>query len=381
MDAVLNIITSMELGGAQKICLATVEHFKTQGRPTYLIYGEDGPLTASAKKIVGENLIRIPSLQRSISIPNDLQSALQLRKIIRRLHHQHDGLVLHTHSSKAGILGRLAAGSQPRQTICHTVHGFGFPAFGPYTQWLPIQLERMAGAHTHHLFFVSEQDQQQAKQLNLAPKAQSHILRAGIDPIELQIPLAESQRIAFFEEVGCHKSDFLVLTIANAKPQKDPLFHVMILRELVKQNPNTKMIFLGGGPLLQEMKQKAQTLGIEKHLYAPGFVSDVRPYLHTSHAFLLASRFEGLPCSVLEALCVGLPTYVRDSGWGRDLQQWAQGFCPLSPQASAKNFADAIIEGARKENTRRPNKLPSAFTMTGMLTQLETVYASSSNSF
>ena len=381
MGALVHIITSMELGGAQKICLSTVQHFAAQGRPTFLIYGEDGPLTPLAREYMGAKLIRVPALQRAISIPRDIQCALQLQKIMQQLRNKHDDLVVHTHSSKAGILGRLAAGSHPGQKVCHTVHGFGFPAFTPATQWVPIQLERMAGARTHHLLFVSEQDQQRAEQLRLAPSAQSHILRAGVDPSAIQQPLDETERFHHLQEMGFNPDDLLVVSVANAKPQKDPLFHVMILAELVKMNPKFKMIFLGDGPLLSDMKQKAQSLGIEKHLFAPGFVSDVRPYLHLSHGFVLASRFEGLPCSVLEALCVGLPTFVRDNGWARDLRQWAQRFFPLAADASAEYFAETIVGEIKGSGTHVPNALPSEFTLAGMLHQLETIYVSSSKPF
>ena len=156
MGALVHIITSMELGGAQKICLSTVQHFAAQGRPTFLIYGEDGPLTPLARELMGDKLIRVPALQRAISIPRDIQCALQLRKIMQQLRNKHDALVVHTHSSKAGILGRLAAGSHPEQKVCHTVHGFGFPNFHTGNPMGTHQLERMAGVHLP-LLFVSEQ--------------------------------------------------------------------------------------------------------------------------------------------------------------------------------------------------------------------------------
>ena len=380
MPCIVQVVTTLELGGAQKICLATAKHFLNQGWPSFLVYGESGPLFNEAKQALGPHLIQAPLMQRNIDISRDITALVQLRKIFIKLQAQHGDLILHTHSSKAGIIGRIAIPSQLAQGVCHTVHGFSFPNFSPQRRWLPLALERLAGHRTDHTFFVSQSDQQLANRQRLFPRTQSHILRPGIDLPQLLKATHHLQANDLFLKMGFKKDDAIIVAVANAKPQKDPLFHVDILAGLHQHSDKYHLIFLGDGPLLGDMRRRAQQAGLATYLHTPGFVENVVPYLHMAEGFLLASKFEGLPCAVLEALAIGLPTFVRDNGWAQDLNEWAASLHPLSAETTADRFADAIHPILKERPERTPNLLPNEFTQTGMLKTLGDIYSSMTDS-
>ena len=185
---------------------------------------------------------------------------------------------------------------------------------------------------------------------------------------------------SIFQKMGFHKDDFLLVTVANAKEQKDPLFHVDILASLHEHAQNYHLIFLGDGPLLEAMRDKAQALNLAQFLHTPGFVPNVVPFLQMADAFLLASRFEGLPCSVLEALVIGLPAFVRDSGWAQDLTDWAETLFPLPSNAHPDIFSASIHQVIQNRPDRCPSQLPNDFTLDGMFKKLAQLYSPMSDS-
>ena len=244
-------------------------------------------------------------------------------------------------------------------------------------RFVPLALERVAGARTQHLLFVSEQDKATAREKKLAPRAQHHTVRAGVAPL----PEVSSQEVASVRAaMGASASDKIIVTVANAKPQKAPLAHVEILASLLQLDPNYRLCFLGDGPLHENMVDRAVALGVRERLHAPGFVANVAPYLHAAHAFLLASQFEGLPCSVLESLSLGLPSFVRDTGWTADLNGWSQGLFEFPPECRSGQIARLLHDQLEAGGVKTPNELPLDFTLEGMWQRHQELYASSSKS-
>ena len=147
MDTICHIITKLELGGAQEVALYAVSHLdRTKFRPV-LVAGSGGLLTEEARRLPGVTLIIVPSLGRRIHAISDLIAFLHLVRLLRRV----KPAIVHTHSSKAGILGRWAAWWAGVPLILHTVHGFGItPAQPRWLQQLLIMLERITGWITAH---------------------------------------------------------------------------------------------------------------------------------------------------------------------------------------------------------------------------------------
>lgn len=382
MSAVVHIITALERGGAQRNTLETVARLHRPDRPQWLITGcyGDASLFEEALQRLGERLITIPALDRPIQPKKDLRAILAIYRCLLHLR-QSLGvpLIVHTHSSKAGILGRLAARAIPGCQAIHTVHGFGFEAVNERSKWILKAAESLAGKVTKALIFVSEADIQLARQLQLAPQAAFYTIRSGIDLANFAASNNnEAMRIEARRQWQIPEHVPLIVTVANCKPQKDPLFHVDIFAAFLQLEPDAWLLFVGDGILKPALVQRAVELGVSQRILLPGFVCDPRPAYAAGDVFLLASRWEGLPRSVLEAIASGLPGVVRDAGWAKDLA-WAENFWSLSPEAPPGEFAEALRDALATKRlptwyNKKPYHLPEAFTLNGMLAQLDELY-------
>lgn len=357
MTGVIHVITSLERGGAQRVALEIASRLHDPGRPQLLVTGQPGSLDEEAQRRLGTRLLRLPDLVGALDPLKDVAAATGL---VRLIDHQVDRLgspvVVHTHSSKAGVLGRLAARAVRGVVAVHTVHGFGLAA-SPRHGWALEAAERVAAAAGDVTVFVSEADRRRAEELGLLIR-RAETIRAGVDPA----PFVALRR----PREGGH----LAVTVGNLKAQKDPLFHVEILAAWRRIDPRARLVFLGDGPLRNEVGRRARALGVQDALELPGFVADVRPYLAAADVFLLASAWEGLPCSVLEATAAGLPCVVR-GGWAEDLA-WAKSVQALAVDAPAEEFARALV--ARCAKAPRVPKLPREFTLDGMLAAVGELY-------
>jgi glycosyltransferase involved in cell wall biosynthesis len=358
MSGVVHVITALERGGAQRVVLDVAAGLHRPERPQLVVSGPSGALDDEARRRFGARLFTVPALRNAIGA-HDVAALLDLTRLLRRLVARlRPPVVVHTHSSKAGVLGRLAARSVDGAVSVHTVHGFGTQALGP--RWAPLLAlsERIAAGASDELVFVSQRDREIAIADGLCRAEQTRVIRPGVEPkdyITAQRPRAGPARVA--------------VTVANLKPQKDPLFHIDILAAWRRRQPDARLIFLGDGPLRAPMLARARELGVDAALELPGFVEDVRPSLAAADVFVLASAWEGLPRAVLEATAAGVPCVVKDTGWAKDVS-FARSITALPTTATADDFADAIV----RKHKAAPKKLPKEFTQAGMLAGLQQLY-------
>lgn len=358
MTGVIHVITSLERGGAQRVALEIAARLHDPGRPQLLVTGRAGALDDEAQARLGTRLLRLPDLVAPVEPLKDIAAAISLVSLIdRQVERLGSPMIVHTHSSKAGVIGRLAARAVRGVVAVHTVHGFGLGA-DPRHGWALEAAERVAAVAGDVTVFVSDADQQRADELGLHIR-RGVIIRAGVDPTPF-VPLRRTRA------GGGH----LAVTVANLKAQKDPLFHVEILAAWRRLDPQARLVFLGDGPLRDEVVRRARALGVDDALELPGFVDDVRPFLAAADVCLLASAWEGLPCSVLEATAAGVPCVVRGA-WAQELA-WTRSVRALDNDASAAEFAHALVAMCAK--APRVAKLPRAFTREGMLAALSELY-------
>jgi len=152
VDTICHIITKLELGGAQEVALYAVSHLDRRRFRPVLIAGPGGLLTEEARRLPGVQTVIVPSLGRRIHAVSDVFAFVHLLVLLRRL----KPAIVHTHSSKAGILGRWAARLAGVPFIFHTAHGFGFHDFQrPLVKRVYVWLERITSKITTKLVVVS----------------------------------------------------------------------------------------------------------------------------------------------------------------------------------------------------------------------------------
>lgn len=375
METVCHVITKLELGGAQEVALYAVSHLdRTKFRPV-LVAGPGGFLTKEARRIPGVQTIIVPSLGRQIHVISDLLALFNLIRLFRRLR----PAIVHTHSSKAGLLGRWAAWVARVPIIIHTVHGFGItPAQSAWTQRLFVLLERMTGWITTHWIMVAQVDAKKGRQWGLFDKNVS-VVRPGIDPRPFQLPIEPAVRGRIRQEFGAGSEDYLVGTVACLKPQKAPEDVVLVAKHLCETVPQARFVLIGDGELRSRIEALIQRYGLHDRVRIAGWRRDIDSTMKSFDVLLLTSHWEGLPRVILEAATVGLPIVATRVGGVEEVVANGRNvrLCEAGDIEGLATGLEEIFqrreEGASDESHVR-GKLPKEFHIEEMVKQYQSLY-------
>jgi len=298
---VLLVITRLELGGAQRVVLHTARRLDRGAFEVALAYGPGDLLDPEAAAIDDLRLFEVPSLVRPVRPISDLRAARDLRRVIRSF--QPD--VVHTHSSKAGILGRFAAHREKVPAVVHTVHGFGFtPLQPPPMRFAFRTVEKALARWTDHFITVSESDRRRGVESRLFASDRATVIRAGID---LAAYRGASGGAGVRRHFKIPEGAPLVTQVGNFKPQKAPLDFVRVASAVAAERPDAWFVMVGDGPLRPAAEDLARSLGVADRVVFSGWWDDVPALLDATTVAVLTSVHEGLPCSVVEALAAGVP--------------------------------------------------------------------------
>ena len=332
---ILYVVTKLELGGAQKQALSLMRRLNNEEYNIFLFTAYDGLLMDEALAISGITVKRSRFLERLISPLKDLLALFEIYSFIREK--QID--IVHTHSSKAGIVGRLAARLAGAKIIIHTVHGWSFNDYQPFfTRLLYIGLERWIGSFTDRLIVVSGWDKERGLRNNIASGDRYSLIRYGIDYAEFgkkrDIP-------GLRQELGLSADDALVGMVACLKPQKSPGDFIR-LAELINQSlPEVKFILVGDGTLREDIEDLISKYNLRRNMFLLGWRDDIPEILSAIDVFVLTSLWEGLPISVLEAIVSGRPVVATDTGGIKEaVFESKTGF--LVPQGDVKAMAGKV---------------------------------------
>ena len=317
---VTHIITRLIVGGAQENTLATVAGLRQiPGVEAHLISGlttgPEGSLEPDARQVMGEQrFVAVPELVRPIHPLKDLLALRNLERILRAQSPD----VVHTHSGKAGILGRFAAKRAGVPIIVHTIHG---PSFGKF-QNAPANCifraaEKSAAGATSHFIVVADAMREQYLAAGIGRPEQYTKIFSGfnIEPF-----LAAHNDLQLRAKLGIAPDDFVIGKIARLFKLKghDDLFAVA--PDLVQQNPKVKFLLIGDGPWRGRFEQLAKRLGLEAHFIFTGLVppADVPRFTGIMDALVHLSSREGLPRALPQALACGKPVVAYDSDGARE---------------------------------------------------------------
>jgi len=299
--SVLHVITRLEPGGAQRNTLYTVGHLDRKAFRPALAWGPGDLLDREAVRLEGVGLYPAPALVRELRPVADIRALGQLRRIIRELAPR----IVHTHSSKAGILGRLAARLERTPVVVHSIHGFGFTPLQPAPlRAVFLSLERLAARWTDHFIAVSEANARTGVALGIFERGAVSIIRSGIRIGELRHPRGGPR---LRDRLGIPQDAPLVTQVGNFKPQKAPLDFVRLAAAVAAAVPAAHFLMAGDGPLRPAARRLGERLGLGERLHLPGWLDDTPAMYSTTGVAVLTSRFEGLPRAAVEAVAAGVP--------------------------------------------------------------------------
>ncbi len=316
MIYVCHIITQLELGGAQQNTLYTVKHLNRGKFLPLLLTGSEGILVKEIRRHTDIPQYNIPALIRKIHPWKDFRAFYTLWQILKRekdIHADHP-IIVHTHSSKAGILGRWAAKCAGISLIIHSIHGFGFHQYQPCLQrWLFIMLERITARLTTHFIAVARANIDIGIRAGIFSESQVSLIRSGID-IE-RFRSASGQSVSSrqqFREKMCQELDIpdhkhIIGMVACFKLQKAPLDFVRAIKLVSRHFPEVHAIMVGDGELRPQIEQRIAHEGLEQTISLLGWRTDVPQLLHLCKMLVLTSLWEGLPRVCPQAMAVGLP--------------------------------------------------------------------------
>jgi len=370
---VAHVITRLELGGAQQNTLYCCTNHNRQKFEVVLISGVGGYLDAEAKKIKNCKIYFLPELKHAIHPWWDFIALRKISSILKQDQIQ----IVHTHSSKAGFLGRWAAHLAGVPRIIHTVHGWGFfkDQFFP-ARFLYQTLERWTASITDALIVVSQDNADEGLSHGIGKKEQYKVIHSGIVPSQYVLSLAKAKkarRSLNLQNRPC------VLVLSNFKKQKSPLDVVETAKRLTVKIPSVLFLWAGDGPLLPIVKEAIERAELSKNFKLLGWREDVAELLAASDVMFLASIHEGLPRVVLQTMAAGKPVVATAvNGTPEAVKQGVTGY--LARPHAIQEMADAlekIISNrslARKMGKVGQKSLKGTFLMDQMLLEIEKLY-------
>jgi glycosyltransferase involved in cell wall biosynthesis len=375
MHVVCHVITKLELGGAQEVAKRVVSSLdRRQFRPV-LLAGPGGLLTEEAHGLEGVEVRLIPSLLREIRPLQDLRALWELVGTFRRLRPK----IVHTHSSKAGILGRLAAWLAGVPCILHTIHGYGITPAQPFWQQRAlIALEWMVGRITTHWIAVSQADRRQGMDWGLFTASKVSVVRPGIDPTAFAARIEMPERDRLRAMLGVGPDHLLVGTVSCLKPQKSPEDFVRVAALVCERVGAAKWVLVGDGALRPQIEALIQARGLQERVTLLGWRRDVAALMKAFDVFVLTSQWEGLPCALLEARASRIPIVAtRVGGAAEAIVEGIQG--TLCPAGDVRAMADRVCQILEDERFRADlrtgtHELPEEFTIQETVKQYQSLY-------
>jgi glycosyltransferase involved in cell wall biosynthesis len=302
---VVYILTKLELGGAQKVCLNLLEGLEASGTTAYLITGSEGKLLNKVKN--KKNIIFLDSFKREVKNPfAEFKNFLELIKTLKQLKQKHPNIIVHTHSTKAGLLGRWAALFAGIKKRMHTVHGFGFHEYqNPFFWAINYACELVTSLITTDYVCVSAKDQTTGIKLLPRFASKSKVIRAAVD----------AEKFIAATKLKQNKIELFTFgTVACFKKQKNLFDLLEAFKAVNKKQPNTKLEIIGDGQLRDNIENWIKKNNLTVKITLLGWQTEVAPVMATWNAFALSSLWEGLPCAIIEARLLNLPVVAYNVG-------------------------------------------------------------------
>lgn len=308
---VLYIITKLELGGAQKVCLTLFNALKKDNNRSFLISGAEGLLAQNLCN--AGDVVLFKEFKREVALTNffsEIKNFFKLIATIKQYALRHESLIIHTHSTKAGLLGRWAAFFAGVKIRIHTVHGFGFHPHQNPVGWLVNYLLELATSFiTTHYICVSSYDTKIGTKLLPNFKRNHSIIRASVE----QDYFTAAQRTDESQEL------FIFGTIACFKKQKNLIDLLEAFKLCYTHNQSVRLEIIGDGHQRPLIEKWIKNNYMQSVIVLHGWQKNSLPIMHKWGAFVLTSLWEGLPCAIVEARCLKLPVICYNTGGIHDV--------------------------------------------------------------
>jgi glycosyltransferase involved in cell wall biosynthesis len=346
---VLHPITRLIIGGAQENTMLTADLMNkgVAGKGRYQVEIVSGPQTGPEGSLIEEvrqrgiPLTILPGMRRELSPLNDLRVIGQLRQLMTDENGRPRYDIVHTHSSKAGVVGRIAAAWAKIPLIVHTVHGWSFhDRMPPGRRGIYVALERIAARYSHKMIVVSPKDIEKGLAQGIGRPDDYVLIRSGIELDRFghpTVPPAEMRR-----QLGLPLDAPVIGSVTRLSPQKSPLDLVDAFALVQQQRPDARLVVVGDGPLRPQVEQRLEELRIANRVILTGLRRDIPELMAAFDIFALSSLWEGLPRVLPQAMASSLPLVCTEAdGTAEAVVDGENGF--LTPRGRPEILADRIL--------------------------------------
>jgi len=287
--------------------------------------------------------VEVVEMVREVDREQDLRAYRELREFFRA--NAFD--IIHTHSSKAGLLGRFAAWrARNRALRVHSPHAFAFEMdLPPSRKMLFLNAERIAGRLTHLLVCTCEGEREIAVRTRIVRPGRAAVVRTGVD-LKRFHPQPDAHRIR--EDLGLPDRHRIVGTVGAIVEQKGHRTLVEAAPRVIDEMPHTTFVVVGSGVLREELEARVNELGLGRRFRFLGQRDDIPRVLATFDLFAMPSLWEGMPYALVEAMAVGVPVVGSDIPGIADICR-PQETGRLAPAGDPDALADAICLALSEE--------------------------------
>lgn len=371
---ICHVITKPELGGAQ---LSTLNILLNLPRDKYnisIITSAHGMLEPEFRGMKKAMTFFSRFLVRPINPLSDILAFIDIFLIYRS--NKYD--LVHTHSSKAGIIGRWAARLANIPTIIHTVHGWPFNDYQPsILRRFYIFLERITASVTTKIICVSKRDIDIALRYKIAPREKLTLIRYGIPLRKFRESKTDIQLKK--RELGIANNDPVIGMISCLKPQKSPADYVRAAIEIYKEMPAVNFLMVGDGVLKSQCKRILDAATLDGRFIFAGWRRDVSEILDVLDVVVLTSKWEGMPISIIEALSKGRVVVATDAGGTSELvKDGVTGYIvePGSYRQVAKKVLNVLNDRQlfQSVKNRAYSSIDDSFDVSRMVNEIDNLY-------
>lgn len=372
----LMIITQSERGGLRRYITDVIDGLDKSKYEVALVYNSDygdqkfKDWIRKNKKYHQIKFFDVKTFVREVSLINDLKTYRYLLRYIDNFKPN----IVHVQSSKAGVIGRLAAKTKHIKQIYYTPHAYSFlsPEFSVIKRHIFILIEKILSRHfTTFTFNVSQTEKETALKYKIDQSNKFVVIPNGIPPLK------KNYRSYARSEMGAVTKEIVIGNVARFSNQKNPQLFVSIAIEALKQTKGLKFVWVGSGELMKEMQSLVKNAAIEKSFIFLGDRNDAEYLMDGFDVYLATSNFEGFSYSLLEAARAKLPVVASKVPGIIDFAGIYQNTYLFNLHDSVNRIYDLLCKSIVDLNTSVNTKV--SFSYSDMLDKITDYYENKEN--
>lgn len=317
-----------------------------------------------------DKVYNIPFDRSPFSVRN-IKAYKELSKVLKA--NRYD--IIHTNTPMGGMVTRLAANKYRKKgtKVFYTAHGFHFYNGAPKKNWLIYYpIEKSMSRLTDKLITINSEDYKLAKEKFHCDVYYVHGVGANSEKF---YPMSNKERKAIRKEFGYSESTKIILNVGELLPNKNQKTAILVMKELIKDYPDSKLLIAGNGPELDNLKQLTADNNLTEHVDFLGYTTEINKYMNICDCLIACSYREGLPLNIMEAMLCGKPVIASDNRGHRELiKDGINGFI-VEPEAIT-DYSEKVSKFSDNEiDVRKISVSVQPFTDAYVLSELKLIYS------